>query len=64
MSELDIDLTDRCDQCGAQAFAKSFATPGGSFLLFCAHHWRKNQLALDALGWKPVDHTDRVGAAR
>lgn len=64
MSELDIDPGDRCDVCGAQAYAKAFEKPGGRSLLFCCHHWRKHGLALDARGWRIVDHTDRIEAKR
>jgi len=64
MSELDIEHGDVCDACGARAWAKSFEEPGGRFLLFCAHHFHRHQIALDALGWLPVDHTDRVEALK
>lgn len=63
MSELDIGHSDLCDACGVQAWAKSFETAGGRYLLFCRHHWLRHQLALDALGWLPVDHTDLLSAS-
>ncbi len=33
-----IELTDRCDRCGAQAFFRAVFTHGE--LLFCGHHGR------------------------
>jgi len=63
MSELDIDPAERCDQCGARAYAKAYEKPGGRSLSFCCHHFRRHSLELDARGWYFVDHTDRIGAA-
>lgn len=64
MSELDISPGDRCDQCGAPAFAKAFEKPGGRSLLFCCHCFRRNEAELFARGWRFVDHTDRVEVKR
>lgn len=35
---------DRCDTCGAQAWAR--AKVNGSELLFCMHHWRRSEYRL------------------
>jgi hypothetical protein len=34
-----LGTSDRCDRCGAQAYAR-VELAGGSDLLFCAHHAR------------------------
>lgn len=35
---------DRCDRCGAQAFARTRHSHG--FLLWCAHHYREHESVL------------------
>ncbi|MGI5169934.1 DUF7455 domain-containing protein [Spirillospora sp. CA-253888] len=39
-----LKVTDRCDRCGAQAFVR--IEFGGLDLLFCGHHYRRNEMAL------------------
>lgn len=53
-----LSASDRCDQCGAQAYIR--VSLGESELLFCAHHGRRNEekLRLIATAWH--DETDRL----
>lgn len=37
----ELTALDRCDRCGAQAYAR-YRLASGSELLFCAHHNRKH----------------------
>lgn len=43
-SDERLDVTDRCDRCGAQA--KSRVTLRTGDLLFCSHHFRQHADAL------------------
>ncbi|WP_455907934.1 DUF7455 domain-containing protein [Streptomyces cinereoruber] len=45
---------DRCDRCGAQANIRAHFSHNRE-LLFCAHHGRRCQEALDVLSWEVVD---------
>jgi hypothetical protein len=36
-----VSPADRCDRCGARAAVRA-VLPGGSDLLFCAHHGRQH----------------------
>lgn len=42
--EIQLTTADRCDQCGAQAYVQVFFKD--AYLLFCAHHFTKNEEAL------------------
>jgi len=39
--------TDRCDRCGAQAYTAWWKPKANALLLFCAHHTRQHEAALD-----------------
>jgi hypothetical protein len=43
-----LTAADRCDRCGARAYVRVFLPSGGE-LLFCAHHGRAHQTALEAV---------------
>lgn len=54
-----LKLTDRCDQCNAQAFvrltnASVAGVEGVAELLMCGHHATEHELALMADGWVPT----------
>lgn len=54
---------DRCDRCGAQAFARAVAISGDSSLLellFCGHHFHKHGKALGDKGWLIQNDTDLI----
>ena len=56
-----LDATDRCDSCGAQAYVRVVLESGGE-LLFCAHHARVNEDKLRPLASSWQDETQRIGA--
>ena len=45
----ELNATDRCDACGAQAYVRVILESTGGELLFCAHHARKNEQKLRPL---------------
>ena len=48
-SSHELTAADRCDSCGAQAYVRA-TMPGGSELLFCAHHATKHREKLTSMG--------------
>ena len=52
---------DRCDRCGAQAYAR-VSLPSGGELLFCAHHRREYAPKLDGMAVKIHDESERLQA--
>lgn len=56
--EYRFNALDRCDACGAQAYAG--ATVNGTELLFCAHHTRKYEAKLRAVSTTWHDETERL----
>lgn len=56
----ELNISDRCDRCGAQAYVR--ATMGeGLELLFCAHHGRKHLEKLRGLDdVRILDETHRL----
>jgi hypothetical protein len=56
-----LTLSDRCDSCAAQAFVAAIMTTGLE-LLFCGHHYRKNEAALVAQGARVHDERERINA--
>lgn len=39
---------DRCDRCGVQAYVSVLLPDTDTWLLFCGHHFAKNERALHA----------------
>lgn len=63
LSPATAELTrqDRCDRCGAQAFARATLPGAGTGeLLFCGHHFRAHELALVAAGARVHDERHRI----
>lgn len=56
-----LTYMDRCDSCGARAFARVTVRPG-SDLNFCAHHWDQYQAKLKAAYPVWLDETQRLHA--
>jgi N-acetylmuramic acid 6-phosphate (MurNAc-6-P) etherase len=56
-----LTLSDRCDSCAAQAFVAAIMTTGLE-LLFCGHHYRKNEAALVSQGARVHDERERINA--
>jgi hypothetical protein len=53
---------DRCDSCGAQAFVQ-VTMPSGFELLFCGHHYSKNEPGLGTQGAVvTIDERDTINA--
>lgn len=48
---IEFTAQDRCDRCRAQAVASY--KKDGLELLFCLHHAKKHNLALECSGWQP-----------
>lgn len=46
---IEFTALDRCDRCGAQAYVS--ATKFELELLFCLHHGKQHNLALEVDGW-------------
>jgi len=58
----ELNAADRCDSCGAQAYVRA-TMPGGSELLFCAHHAAKHREKLTGMGAAWHDETAKLLAA-
>lgn len=56
----ELARADRCDRCGAQAFARATLPGDGGALLFCGHHFRQHELALVAAGAQIHDERHRI----
>lgn len=54
-----LSAADRCDRCGAQAYIR-VSMPGGSELLFCAHHGREHADKLKQVAIDIHDETERL----
>jgi hypothetical protein len=59
---MKLTAQDRCDRCGAQAFAKVELIGGGE-LLFCAHHAREHLPKLKEKGHKVMDESGRLASS-
>lgn len=57
---IDLQVSDRCDLCGAQAFVKVVMQAGP--LLFCAHHGRKFAPAYSQQAVEVKDYTHTLRA--
>jgi hypothetical protein len=51
-----LDHTDRCDRCGARAYAQTVIAAGGS-LYWCRHHWLQYRRRLEAVSVHINDET-------
>lgn len=60
----ELNLTDRCDRCGAQAFVRtSVMAPDIDRmvdLLFCGHHFAKYETKLRELALNVEDQRERI----
>lgn len=61
-----LNASHRCDSCSAAAFVKvnllpSDALPEGGHLLFCGHHYTKNELAImPYVDGTPIDERHKL----
>ena len=53
-----LNLSHRCDRCGAQAFVR--VTLNAGELLFCGHHYAKHEPTIGPLALKVQDERDRI----
>jgi hypothetical protein len=56
-----VTPADRCDRCGARAAIRA-TLPGGSDLLFCAHHGRQHAAKLKSVAIDIHDEDGVLGA--
>lgn len=57
-SPTPLNLADRCDRCGSQAFLR--ATKNQQDLLFCGHHGAKNLDRLTLDGFTIEDFREKI----
>lgn len=55
-----LEVTDRCDSCGAQAYVHATLRDSGLSLLFCAHHWSVHSEKISPLVSELIDETSRL----
>ncbi len=55
----ELNATDRCDRCGAQAYVRVLLANGGE-LVFCAHHGREHKEALTRVAADIQDETGKL----
>jgi hypothetical protein len=58
----ELGVQDRCDRCIAQAFTRAIKTIDGREyeLLFCGHHYNRNEPKLIADGWLTQDDRELI----
>jgi len=58
VKEKVLKIADRCDRCGAQAFI--LATGVSGELMFCGHHYHKDEYAITQWAYKIVNELDTI----
>jgi hypothetical protein len=61
LSAAPVSPAERCDRCGARAVIRALL-PGGSDLVFCAHHGRLHAKELRAVATEIRDDDGILGA--
>lgn len=56
--DFELKVSDRCDQCGAQAFVYVKGLSGE--LLFCGHHYAQNETGLNAWAYTIIDQRSAI----
>jgi hypothetical protein len=56
--EYILKATDRCDQCGAEALVLVKGVSGD--LMFCGHHYNKNEAALIKFSYEIIDERNKL----
>jgi hypothetical protein len=54
----ELNATDRCDECGAQAYIRVELATGE--LLFCGHHGNEKREALEPIAVAWHDETEKL----
>jgi len=57
-----LNNADRCDQCGAQAFVWVNMPDSKAGLLFCGHHYARNEAGLRGVAIDIVDERYKINA--
>ena len=64
MGDRLLKASDRCDRCGARAYARAFFTgdpeKDAPELSFCAHHWAEYGAAVREVAFAWLDETEYV----
>jgi len=60
ISKRELNVSDRCDSCGAQAFVIAEFTSGD--LLFCGHHFNKFEKKIAKTAINIVDSRKTINA--
>jgi len=55
-----LKVVDRCDFCGSQAFVLVKLINGE--LMFCGHHYNKNQEKLDNQAYEIIDEREYINS--
>jgi hypothetical protein len=55
-----LTANDRCDSCGAQAYASALMPRADAPMLFCGHHFARFELKLHASGAVLIDERYRI----
>ena len=53
-----LNATDRCDSCSAQALVLVKGVSGE--LMFCGHHYAKNEKALSNFAYEVIDEREKL----
>jgi len=56
--EYVLKVIDRCDSCGAQALVLVKGVTGE--LMFCGHHYAKNEKALHEFSYEVIDEREKI----
>jgi len=56
--EYILTLNDRCDQCSAAALVIVKGVTGE--LMFCGHHYAKNESALSKFAYETIDEREKI----
>lgn len=57
-----LNNADRCDQCGAQAFVWVNMPNSQTGLLYCGHHFNKNEAGLKKVAIDFIDERYKINA--
>jgi hypothetical protein len=66
--EISLNVSDRCDACGAQAYVLAIGVSGE--LLFCAHHYNSiistnsGKNAIESFAFRLVDEREKLAESK
>jgi len=56
--EYVLKVVDRCDSCSAEALV--LVKGVGGELMFCGHHYAKNEKALEKFAYEVIDEREKI----